>query len=45
MDAVFNNMVNANESIEFTVKCSYLEIYNEKVHDLLDSFILTYILN
>lgn len=37
MDAVFENIMNANESLEFTVKVTFLEIYNEKIQDLLDS--------
>ena len=36
MDEVFDCIMRANESIEFTVKVSFLEIYNEKIHDLLD---------
>jgi hypothetical protein len=36
MDRVFELILDANESIEFTVKVSFLEIYNEKIHDLLD---------
>lgn len=31
-------MINAaEEDIEFTIKCSYLEIYMEKIMDLLDA--------
>ena len=37
MDSVFDNIMNANENSEFTVKVSFLEIYNEKIQDLLDS--------
>lgn len=37
MDSVFENILNANENFEFTVKVSFLEIYNEKIQDLLDS--------
>lgn len=37
MDEVFDGIMKANENIEFTVKVSFLEIYNEKIHDLLDS--------
>jgi kinesin family protein 5 len=46
MDEMFDCIMRANESIEFTVKVSFLEIYNEKIHDLLDrfySFLLVFI--
>jgi len=33
---VFNRIENASEDIEFTVKISMVEIYNEKIKDLLD---------
>lgn len=36
MVQVFESIAKASEEIEFTVKCSYLEIYNEKIQDLLD---------
>ena len=36
MDYVFNFMIDANENIEFSVKVSFLEIYNEKIQDLID---------
>lgn len=36
MDEIFDCIMRANENIEFTVKVSFLEIYNEKIHDLLD---------
>lgn len=36
MDALFEGLVNASESSEFTLKVSYLEIYLERIHDLLD---------
>lgn len=42
MDEVFDGIMKANENIEFTVKVSFLEIYNEKIHDLLDSTFLIY---
>jgi len=29
-------LANENETVEFLVRCSYLQIYNEKVSDLLD---------
>ena len=37
MEFVFDSIVNASENIIFKVKVSYLELYNEKIHDLLDS--------
>lgn len=33
---VFNRIETASENIEFTVKVSMIEIYNEKIRDLLD---------
>ena len=33
---IFELVENADENIEFTVKVSYLEIYMEKIRDLLD---------
>lgn len=39
MDALFANIINANQNIEFTVKCSFIEIYKEKINDLLDCII------
>jgi kinesin family protein 5 len=36
MDALFEGLVNASETSEFTLKVSYLEIYLERIHDLLD---------
>lgn len=36
MDALFEGLVNASEASEFTLKVSYLEIYLERIHDLLD---------
>jgi hypothetical protein len=36
MEYVFNLIRDASIDIEFTVKCSFLEIYNEKIQDLLD---------
>ena len=38
MDCLFEQIINANEELEFTVKCSMLEIYNEKLHDLIERF-------
>ena len=37
MDALFQGLVNASESTEFTLRVSFLEIYLERIHDLLDS--------
>ena len=37
MNAVFEQILQADEKIEFTVKVSYLEIYCEKLNDLLNS--------
>ena len=36
MDALFEGLVNASEASEFTLKVSFLEIYLERIHDLLD---------
>lgn len=36
MDALFEGLVNASETSEFTLKVSFLEIYLERIHDLLD---------
>ena len=36
IDSVFDHINNSSEDIEFSVKCSYIEIYNEKIQDLLD---------
>lgn len=33
---VFNRIETASEAIEFTVKVSMIEIYNEKIRDLID---------
>jgi hypothetical protein len=33
---VFNRIESASENIEFSVKVSMSEIYNEKIKDLLD---------
>jgi kinesin family protein 5 len=33
---IFNRIDNSSESIEFTVKVSMVEIYNEKIRDILD---------
>jgi kinesin family member 5 len=37
MDSLFEGMVNASESTEFTLRVSFLEIYLERIQDLLDS--------
>jgi kinesin family protein 5 len=36
MEYVFELIQNSSHDIAFSVKCSYLEIYNEKIQDLLD---------
>eukprot|EP01022_Parablepharisma_sp_SALTPOND_P014511 TRINITY_DN197_c0_g1_i3.p1 TRINITY_DN197_c0_g1~~TRINITY_DN197_c0_g1_i3.p1 ORF type:complete len:948 (+),score=117.39 TRINITY_DN197_c0_g1_i3:5507-8350(+) len=36
VDTVFEKISQASETMEFTVKASMLEIYNEKIRDLLD---------
>lgn len=36
MEYVFELIKNASTDLEFSVKCAYLEIYNEKIQDLLD---------
>ena len=36
MEYIFELIKNSSSDIEFSVKCSYLEIYNEKIQDLLD---------
>lgn len=33
---VFSRIENASENVEFTVKVSMSEIYNERIKDLLD---------
>ena len=33
---IFNKIESAPEEVEFTVKVSFIEIYNEKIRDLLD---------
>lgn len=37
VEAIFQGILDADSTIEFTVKVSYVEIYNEKVRDLLNS--------
>ena len=36
-DFLFSGIAEADQDIEFTIKCSYLEIYMEKIMDLLDA--------
>lgn len=36
VEALFEGVMNAPESIEFTVQVSYIEIYMERIRDLLD---------
>ncbi len=36
MEYIFDVIKMADEDIEFSVKCSFFEIYNEKIQDLLD---------
>lgn len=36
-DYLFDLIQKADQDIEFTIKCSYLEIYMEKIMDLLDA--------
>jgi len=33
---LFSQIENADANIEFNIKCSFLEIYMEKIQDLLD---------
>lgn len=36
VDGIFSRIQSAPEEIEFTVKVSMIEIYNEQIQDLLD---------
>lgn len=36
-DYLFDLISKADSDIEFSIKCSYLEIYMEKIMDLLDA--------
>jgi kinesin family protein 5 len=36
VDSLFDGVTEADENIEFTFKVSYVEIYLEKIRDLLD---------
>lgn len=37
MDELFQGLINASESTEFTLRVSFLEIYLERIHDLIDT--------
>lgn len=37
MDEVFEMIMAASDKFEFTIRVTMLEIYNEKIQDLLDS--------
>ena len=37
MQLVFEIINSGNSDIEFSVKCQYYQIYNEKIHDLIDT--------
>ena len=43
MNTIFELIMKAEEKIEFTVKVSFMEIYLEKLNDLLDSSFLIYV--
>ena len=36
-DFLFKSIAEADPDVEFTIKCSYLEIYMERIKDLLDA--------
>lgn len=36
-ESLFAQISAADDDIEFTIKCSYLEIYMEKIRDLIDA--------
>lgn len=36
MNYLFSSIMNSSEDIEFNVKVSFLELYNEKLQDLID---------
>jgi hypothetical protein len=37
MDEIFDLIMGASDKFEFTIRVTMLEIYNEKIQDLLDS--------
>lgn len=37
VDTVFQNIEDSDENIEYIIKASVVEIYNEKIRDLLDN--------
>jgi len=37
MDELFIMIQEASDKLEFTIRCTMLEIYNERIRDLLDS--------
>lgn len=37
---IFNHIYNMDADLEFLIKVSYFEIYNEKIRDLLDGNLL-----
>ncbi len=37
MDKVFDLIINASEDLEFQIRVSFIEIYNERIIDLVDS--------
>jgi kinesin family protein 5 len=41
VEGIFDGMRNAEEHIEFTVRVSVVEIYMEKIRDLLNRTLLT----
>ena len=36
IETIFENIENSDENIEYVIKVSVVEIYNEKIRDLLD---------
>lgn len=36
VDAIFSEALRADEAMEFSIKASYVEIYMERIRDLLD---------
>ena len=37
MDKIFDMIINADQNIEFSIRVLFMEIYNEKILDLLNS--------